>query len=130
MPALGLWAEADLASSVCCTAQRPRAGIFRHIQSITYKYFIKGVAIVTVQLRFQILNFNYSRIVMKIMSLPHAYRMWDKNSFNKSVIDFMLCRVIIWIIFRHLWHVTFVTEDSGTELHKHSTVLYVSSTVM
>ena len=26
-----------LASSVCCTAQRPRAGIFRHIQSITYK---------------------------------------------------------------------------------------------
>ena len=38
MPALGLWAEADLASSVCCTAQRPRAGIFRHIQSITYKY--------------------------------------------------------------------------------------------
>ena len=37
MPALGLWAEADLASSVCCTAQRPRVGIFRHIQSITYK---------------------------------------------------------------------------------------------
>ena len=36
--ALGLWAEADLARSVCCTAQRPWAGIFRHIQSITYKY--------------------------------------------------------------------------------------------
>ena len=38
MPALGLRAEADLASSVCCTTQRPRTGIFRHIQSITYTY--------------------------------------------------------------------------------------------
>ena len=39
MPALGLWAEANLASSVRCTTQRPRAGIFRHIQSITYNIY-------------------------------------------------------------------------------------------
>ena len=40
MPALSLWADAGLASSFCCTAQRPRAGIFCHIQSITYKCFL------------------------------------------------------------------------------------------
>ena len=36
MPANGLGAEANLASSVSCTTQRPGAGIFCHFQSITY----------------------------------------------------------------------------------------------
>ena len=30
------YSRLKLASSVCCTSHRPRAGIFRHIQSITY----------------------------------------------------------------------------------------------
>ena len=57
----------------------------------------------TVQLRLQILKFWLLTHTDEngAVLLPHAYRMWNKNSFNKSVVDFILCHVKIWAIFRH-----------------------------
>ena len=52
----------------------------------------------TVQLRFKILKFWLFTHTDEngVILLPHAYRMWNKNSFNKSVIDFyfMMCQNI------------------------------------
>ena len=46
----------------------------------------------TVQLRLKIFKFWLFMHTDEnsVILLPHAYRMWNKNSFNKSVIDFIL----------------------------------------
>ena len=57
----------------------------------------------TVQLRLQILKFWLFPHTDEngVILLPHAYRMWNKNSFNKIVIDFISWCVKIWTIFRN-----------------------------
>ena len=57
----------------------------------------------TVQLRLQILEFWLFPHTDEngVILLPHAYRMWNKNSFNKIVIDFILWCVKIRTIFRN-----------------------------
>ena len=72
MPALGLWAEANFASSVRCTAQRPWA--FRHIQSITYN----NQSIITVDIP----------AVSRMGTAPHAVR----HTSDKSVWCRTRCR--------------------------------------